>query len=351
MSFDYTLPRRSGTYRFVRVDRDTWMEAEELDNVVSGSGSVMRIQNNALKEQGVLSVVGPLGIGDDLLRIYYEATDSAGETLSTPIATLFASKGKSKYTSAAEQGSVTMYSALLALKRKVITETMTIAAGAVAIDEAEDLLDEVGMQHAITASTKQLNVGKSWKPGTSYLDIINDLCQFAGYWAARPDPAGRVKLFPYASPRERTAVYDFEEGPSSIFLPDMGYESDAYDVPNIFVVNSTNATETFSGSYENSDPESPYSTANRPEIPTVREVNDADDADDCASMAERDAQTHPGPADTYTVQHAYRPLTISDVVNVIWPARDINIKGAIQSQTLTLNRALMVTSAVKRVWA
>lgn len=351
MTFSYTLPRKSGTYKFIRVDQTTRNEEGEITTVISGTGSIMRQQNTQLKELGNFQAVGPLELGDDLVRIYYLAEDSEGEEISIRIATMYASQSRSTYTSATNEAMVTLYSALLPLKQTVLTETLTLDAGDVAVDEAITLITEVGLPYTYSASTKQLNEARSWEPGTEYIDVVNDLMDFAGYWSVRPDRSGRASLQPYQSPLARTSIWSFAEGPDCIFESNMQFESDAYDVPNVFVVVSSNPTETFSGSFENDNADSPYSTTNRGrEIATVRLTDDADDTDDCDDMAERDAQNHPGAADTYTVRHAYVPVTISDLVSLSWTTRDVQAVGTIQSQTLTLDPPLTTTSAVKRVW-
>jgi hypothetical protein len=349
MAFDWTLPR-SGPLRFVRVAYETRVELEPLTTVQAG-GSISRQLETGLKESGYLQIVNPPAIADDLVRVYYEPTDSAGESTSVALATMHAAKGSTRYTSAAQPASWTLYSALLTLEQTVLQESLTIAAGAVAVTEASDLCTDIGLPVVITPSTKQLTVDHGWNAGDSYMKVINELLDFAGYWSARPDGWGRVVMAPYVEPGNRAAVWTFEPGANCTFIGDVTYESDAFDVPNVCVLTCSNGDTSFSGSYTNDDPSSPYSTVTRGrEIALPETVTDAVDGADLALRAQKRLMTATAATETITVRHAYVPVKIGDLVQFSWPKHSIAVRASVQSQDIALGRACLTASTLKRLW-
>lgn len=349
MAFGWTLPR-SGPLRFVRVSYDDRVELAPLATV-QGGGYISRQLETSLKETGGLQIVNPPSIADDLVRIYYEPTDSEGESESVALATMHAAKASTRYTSAAQPATWTLYSALLTLQQTVLTESLTIAAGSVAVTEASDLCTDLGLPVVATPSTKELTVDHSWNAGDSYLKIVNELLDFAGYWSVRPDGQGRVVMAPYVEPGNRAAVWEFEPGANCIFVGDVAYESDAFDVPNVCVLTCSNGDTSFSGSYTNDDPSSPYSTVTRGrEIALVETVTDAVDGADLALRAQKRLMTATAATERLTVRHAYAPITIGAVVQFSWPKHGIAVRASVQSQDITLGRACLTTSVLKRVW-
>ena len=348
---DWTRPR-SGRFRFWRVDAATRLEVEQITTVRPG-GSITLNANTALKVSGRLPVAAPIDIGDDLVRIYYEAVDADGDSDSIALATVYAEADVTSYTSAAATSDLTLYSVLLALQDAQIRETLTIVAGSVAVDEAADICEEAGLPVVASASTRELQSDASWDPGTSLLEIVNYLMDVAGFWSVSVDGWGRVVMEPYTDPASRTAVWSFTDGDDSVFLPSVDVSTGAFRVPNVYVlVCSRPDDEPLVGSYTNDDPASPYSTVVRGrEITVTDTVDDAVDTDDLDARAKMRLLAATADNETTTIRHAYAPLTIRDVCAFRWSAHDLSLRGAVQSQEIALVPSAMTTTTVKRVGA
>jgi hypothetical protein len=349
MAVDWTVSRQ-GAMRFVRVDYTTRQELEELTTIQPG-GSISRNLDTDLKEQGALSCVDPPSLGDDLIRIYYDVTDDDGNTESVVLATMHAVKASAQYTPAAQKAGLTLYSALLTLQQAALQESLTLPAASVAVDEAVDLCETLGLPVIASVSTKELTADASWASGTSYLKIINWLLDFAGFWSCQVDGWGRVVMNPYEAPGDRAPVREFTAGEDCTFLPDVALESDSFSVPNVCVLTSSNAGTVLVGSYENADPASPYSTVTRGrEIVLSETVDDAVDEADLDARAEKRLIAATASTEKLTVKHAHAPVTIGDVVFFTWAEHGLAMRASIQSQEIALGPAALITSTLKRVW-
>jgi hypothetical protein len=349
MAVDWTLPRAPGTgLRFVRVDYTTRLELEELTTIKPG-GDITRTMVD-LKVSGTLSAVAPPALGDDLIRVYYDVVDIDGNEESVVLGTMHAVKAGARYTEAAESADLTLLSALLTLQGAKLLASLTLPAATVAATYAEGICTTLGLPYVSAPSTRALTVAMSFDAGTSYLAIVNALLDFAGFWSAQVDNDGRVVFEAYESPMDRAPVYEFIEGANCVYLPDVSVQSDAYNVPNVVVLTASNAAGAISGSYENDDASSPYSTANRREIALVETVSDAVDAADLNARAYRRWLEATGAAETLTVSHAYLPnVAVGDVVLFAWTKHGISMRATVQSQGIALNAACMTTSALKRI--
>lgn len=341
---------RDGVFRYHRVDHATRRELERLTTVRPG-GTITRNLNVALKESGSLPIIGPLPLGDDLVRIYYDVTDETGASLSVPLATMHAAAESVRYTSATAEATVTLYSALLGLQAALKT-SLTIAAGTVAVTQAAALCASLGLPVVASPSTRQLLTAASFNPGTTYLSVVNHLLDVAGFWSAGVDGWGRVVLAPYQDPSERASAYRFVSGARCIFLPDVEVTSDAFDVPNVCTLTGSRpGADAIVGTYTNADPASPYSTVNRGrEIPLTGTVDDAVDAADLAARAKARLIAATAATETVKVKHAYVPIAPGDAADLVWGAHGLDMRGAIVSQDITLDPAAVTVSTFKRIW-
>lgn len=351
MAVDWTLPRVQTGLRFVRVDYSTRQELEEL-TTVQLNGSITRNMNTELKEDGTLPVVDPDDLGDDLVRVYYEVEDSDGNEETVKLGTLHAVNTSRQYTPATNRSDLTLISALLTLRDSVITESLTIPAGTNALDYAVSICEALGLPVVYTDSDRVLTTDANWDAGTTKLSIVNYLLGFANHWSARVDTSGRVWFSQYVSPGERTAVWTFTAGENCTYLPDVIHQVDKFNVPNVCVVTMSTPDEVFSGSYENTDPDSPYSIANRGrEIALVKTVWDGVDVYDLDDMAERDLFLATGETERLMIAHAYCPIRPGDVVRFVWEAQGIDMNCVVLSQQLNLNHAVMTQTTLKKVWS
>lgn len=352
MAIDWTIPRL-GVYRFYRVAYSSRQELELLTTIQTGEkvGRITRNVNAELKESGSLPCVDPPAMGDDLVRIYYVVEDDNGQEESIPLATMHAVKTAALYTAAAQTSDLELFSALLTLEQATPTESLVIAAGSVAVTEAAAICTDLGLPVVLTPGTKTLGVDAAWNAGKPYREIVNNLLGYASYWSAGVDGWGRVILAPYEDPTYRAPVWDFVSGLNCIYLPDVTLESDAFEVPNVCVITSSNPEAALTGSYTNDDPASPYSTVTRGRsITLVKTVDDAVDEADLNARARIALVNATGAAETLTIEHAYAPVAPGDVVTFAYERHGLTMRASILSQELSLGPACRTRSILKRVW-
>lgn len=344
--FDWTESHED-TFEYIRVDARTMEEREALIGISPG-GSISENLNTSLKVSGQLEMVGDLQLDDDLVRIYLNA---ASDTASVRLAlgTFFASTPSRTVTDTTSTATVDMYSTLLQLDEDRVEATYTVAAGTNAIIQAKSLVEASGLAVNATPSTSTTTAAAVFEVGTSKLEIINYLLDFAGYSSAYVDGMGTVMMTPYANPSTRQPVWTFEDGDNSIFLPQVTDELDWYSTPNVVVVTCSNADTVMTSVAVNDDPNSPYSTVNRGRrIVRTESVSDIETQAALDAKAQELLNTSSSSVQTETVQHTYAPFASGDVVRLNYQAAAIDYYMAVQSRELKLTPGVPITSSMRR---
>ena len=152
------------------------------------------------------------------------------------------------------------------LDQDAVAETYTLDAGAVVTDEIETLIESTGeTNHAITPSTAVLLNPLAWPPGTTKLQIVNDLLTVINYFSLFCNGDGQYRGEPYVKPASRPVVWEFLDGPTCVYLPAFTQDVDLYAIPNrvIAITQGDGETAALVGDESNTDPASPYSTVSR----------------------------------------------------------------------------------------
>lgn len=152
------------------------------------------------------------------------------------------------------------------LDQDTVVETYSLPAGTVATTAVVSLITSAGISnHAVTPSVKVLDGDLVWSPGTGKLRIINDILDAINYFSLYSNFDGQMVAEPYVVPAQRPLMYEFYDGPDSIYEPAFGRDIDIWSIPNrvtlIGVGGGTTAALTSTAN--NNDPRSPYSIANR----------------------------------------------------------------------------------------
>ncbi|WP_084821255.1 MULTISPECIES: hypothetical protein [unclassified Leucobacter] len=236
-----------------------------------------------------------------------------------PVATMLLSSPKESY-----RGKRLVYDVGLLGKLAIIDETSvkgtySVPAGAVVIDRVLELINDCGeRRYSVSPSTAVTRSAMVWKPGTSYLTIINDLLSSIGYWSLWCDGAGVFRIEPYVDPGDRLSAFDFAAGARAVHSPDWDRDQDLSSIPNIAIVVSQGDGEqpAIVGTAWNLDPRDPFSIPNRGrEIPVIDEGAEVDSqatADLLAARLLRDARSAVA---HLSVQHFVVPLNPNDVVS------------------------------------
>lgn len=168
-----------------------------------------------------------------------------------------------------EAGEVTRqieaYDQLQVLIDTTTDDRYTVAAGTNYIAAVAALLTAAGVStQNLTPTSLTLPATRDWEPGTTYLQIVNDLLQAINYRSLWFDELGWAIAQPYVSPADRAAEYIYRDDGLSVMFRAKRATLDLWRVPNKWVaVVSQPDRPVLRSVYVNSNPASPTSTVSR----------------------------------------------------------------------------------------
>ncbi|PZN05073.1 MAG: hypothetical protein DIU76_08295 [Bacillota bacterium] len=188
---------------------------------------------------------------------------------------------------------VEAYDQLVVLRDSRVTSRYVVPAGTNYIAAVSQVLTEAGIQEQDLLPTPlTLPVDREWEPGTTRLQIANDLLLAINYQSLYFDAQGRAVARPYRDPSELPPEYTYRDDDESVILPGVEEELDLWDVPNQWILYvSEPDREPLYAVYTNTNPASPTSTVNRGRVITAEpEQVDAADQATLDALAQRKAQ-------------------------------------------------------------
>lgn len=159
------------------------------------------------------------------------------------------------------------YDRALILKQTKLESRLSLAVGTSYLNEVKSLLSTAGITMVISdanASTLA-TVREDWEIGESYLTVINDLLAEINFRPLYFDLNGNAMLKEYAAPAASLIAHTYESGNLSIIKPECISTLDAYEAPNVFVVEMSNPDydDPIIKTAENDNPISALSTVRR----------------------------------------------------------------------------------------
>lgn len=168
-----------------------------------------------------------------------------------------------------------------------VEERHYVGSGGVYTSELAQLLGEIYPSYDITASRLTRPNAYEWEIGTRKINIIADYLNAINYYPLFFTERGDAVAMPYVSPVEKSIDFVYEVSKRSVILDDISRITNRFDMPNKFIRYTEGAGVTYYRSvYENNDPDSPYSIANRGRV-----ILDVDKISDVASQSSLDAFT------------------------------------------------------------
>lgn len=237
-------------------------------------------------------------------------------------------------------------------------ETFTAAAGANVLELVKQLITATGERvDAIGTDSAALTRAMVWEPGTTRLQIINELLDAAGFFSLWVDMRGQFRCDRYVTPQARAASFEalapFTAGPSSLISPDTKIDRDIYSVPNRFVAvgQGTGDTEAPIAVATNENPASPYSHQARGRWITVVETGvEATDPTALQTFADRRLAAASSVAATIPVTHVFLPdLTVNLAVRIVQPSASLATKATVQKTTVVFDGTKMCSSELREV--
>lgn len=236
--------------------------------------------------------------------------------------------------------SIALIDKLAVVRDSPATETFQVPAGANIVAAVVERLTSIGETRvAATESDRTLTNAMTWDPGTSRLQIINDLLAAASYSPLWVDRTGQYRVEPYVEPASRAVVWEFEEGESAIHSPAWEYELDLWSASNTVILTSqaTDTGSVFRSVAVDENPDSPTSTVSmgRTLNAIVQEGVEASSQEDLDSQAVRMLVEASNLTGRISVSHAPVPVWHGEVVRFVSDGRDELATVSRMSLTLT----------------
>ena len=160
---------------------------------------------------------------------------------------------------------VEAYDLLQLLVDDKVADRTTVTASTNYITAIKTILEAAGItQHNLTATSITLPAARDWAPGTSKLQIMNDLLGAINYRSLFFDELGYAIARPYVAPSARDSEYTYADDDLSVIFPELEQGLDLFAIPNKFVcVCSESDRVALVSTYTNTNADSLTSTINR----------------------------------------------------------------------------------------
>lgn len=361
----WRVDRASYTYWRDAFDRgDTYATGTEVEQIPNITSATLQLNDSTdTFETGTASCVGPLDVGNDLIRCRMTATWEDGTTEDVVLGTYNVSIPSRDVLGSYEECSAVLDGRLIELQQDCFEQPYVVEKG---WSTATYSVTMIARKRGLTFS----ELPETWGPmkstrvyglgvsdDASCLAAYNDITvNEVGLRSAKTDRYGRIRcLAPidYGS----TPVWAFEEGINATFLSEATDERDTTGVCNVVACVYEDGDATVVGTAEDTDPASPWSIANYgrrkvavynystlPSGSTAAERKDNADARAAALLDENRSVVR-----RVTIRHAYCPARVGDIVEVSYPSAGIYGRFAVRAQTIEVGSAgCMTTSELRR---
>lgn len=358
-----TIPAGTTTNRF------------KLRAVSGGSGHMWQIgetldQDAALIEVG--STLGPYFDGStaDTTSAYYSWAGTADASESIQLGAvevpdprrgyvewpqgvfLLSSPSRSYRQGALIMREVQAYDQLLVLRDDRVTDRYTVTAGTNYVTAIQTLVSGLGFTTNMTPTTKTLPVSRDWDPGTSKLEILNELLGAINYESAFFDEDGVLVGRPYISPANRASEYTYAADSMSMIYGDVEHTLDLFAIPNKWTIVVSNADQTpISSTYTNTSISSPTSTVNRGR--TIVDFRTEQDAADQATLDAMVARLAFEASQVYEIVEFETPIMPihqnADVYSLDIDGLDINSTFSEHTWSMPLTHGATMSHKVRKV--
>ena len=351
---DYLGNRHNEVYTYKRVAWDNWAEHENYPYITEGS--LEYSADSELKVSGTFTFEGS-EVPDtaDMLRVYYDFDDDAGEHAHIALATLFTAYADVEHVDTIKgiksKGTLEGSSMLSVLQNRIYGAPYIITANTNVIYKAVQLIKECGLNVEYTPDITVLTADHTFESGVTYLDMVNWLCSTAGYSPAAPDAYGTIQLQPYTDTLNQSSGVTFANDDNSIMYPEVSVSNDWAETPNVVKLfyNTDKACIVAEARNESGSRASLEARGGR-EQTYYEEVSELPDNTSklisLVDMAESMLRELSCDIEYVTISHAYRPLNIYEQVNVQYA--DMLWSGTLDTLNIALSPGTKCQSKIKR---
>lgn len=341
------------TFEYYIVDPGTWKDKQRLNTVKSCI--INRDYEAETLGTAIIDVTEPLS--ECYVRVYLITTQN-GLREKHPLGTFLVQTPSSNFDGKIKTISLDAYTPLLELKENPLPIGYYIAKGENVMDIAYRLTREHARAPVVkTGNSTNLHYDFVADITDTWMSYLSDLISNAKYEFSL-DELGRILFAPVQDTASLQPVWTYDDGNSSILLPQLTLDQDLYGIPNVVEVIYSNGNEFYYSRVVNDDPNSPISTVRRgreilyrdtnPSIignPTQTQINEyADQLLRSLSSFEY----------TVTYTHGYCPTRIGDCVRLNYHrAKFTDIKAKVISQSIKCEPGCPVTEKAvftKKLW-
>ena len=328
------LSSMTQTFEYYIVDPGTWTDKEQIRNVKSCS--ITRDSDTDTLESATIDVVDSLG--ECYIRVYL-ITIQNGIRDKYPLGTFLVQTPSSTYDGKVRNVSMDAYSPLLELKETPPPLGYSLLKGDNIMEKAYMIIREKARAPVVRTHISDVLTGDFVSSTEdTWISFISDLISNAKY-ALDLDEMGRILFAPKQDTASLQPVWTYDDGNSSILLPEITMDHDLYGIPNVVEVVYSNGNDNYYSRVVNDDSNSPTSTVNRGrEI--IHRVTDPDFVGDPTKKqvdeyADKLLKELSSVEYTVSYSHGYCPVRVGDCVRLNYSSAGLNnVKAKVVSQTI-----------------
>ena len=274
---------RTTSYRWEVVEHSDGVDklAGYLDGVVSGSASLSEQLYTAVKGTGNLKVADLDKTQPGFMRVRDLTLTSARlrpvlviEGLpEIPLGVFLIAAAPEEWSDTGRILSLELLDKATVLDQDSVDATYTVDASTAILAAVSTVITSAGESITVDAEvTATLTSAMVWESGTTKLQIVNDLLGALNYNSLWVDGNGSFRATPYVVPADRSLTYELLnvarellDGEKSIYGREWARDQDLFAVPNkvIAVQSASGDAAALTGTYTNTDADSPFSYASR----------------------------------------------------------------------------------------
>lgn len=336
------------TFEYYVVDPGTWKDVKRLTDVKSCTIS----WDSDADTLGSATIDINESLGESYIRVYM-ITVQNGITEKHPLGTFLVQTPSSSFDGKIRSVSMDAYTPLLELKENQPPLGYSLLKGDNIMEKAYQIVRENARAPVVKAVCEDALTRDfvSDPDNDTWITFVSDLIANAKYELAL-DEMGRILFSPKQDTASLQPVRTFDDGNSSILLPDVTIRHDIYGIPNVVEVTYSDGIDHYHARVVNDDPNSPTSVISRGReiiyritnpnmnngIPTQQQI------DRYAEQALRDLSSV-----SYSVsfKHGYCGTRIGDCVRLNYDKAGLrDVKGKIITQSIKCEEGCSVTEKV-----
>lgn len=323
------------SYEYYTVDPQSLGDIKRLDTVKSSSFS----RDLEVETLGSATIDTTSSFGESYVRCYLKTIQN-GITEKHEIGTVLVQTPSSSFNGQITNITMDAYTPLIELKENRPPLGYTVRKGTRIMEAAYRIIRENARAPVNNMEDVETTLQYDFVANTddTWLSFVRDLIANAQYELAL-DEHGHILFSPIQEISSLQPVWTYDDGNSSILLPEITMNHDLYGIPNVVEVIYSYGAIYMSGKAENNDPNSPVSIDNRGRAIVYRDTQPSLSGyvtqDQIDAYAERLLRKLSTIEYSVSYTHGYCPVRIGDCVRLNYPkAGLVDIRAKVISQNI-----------------